>query len=1199
MKSRFFFTVCFSFILGLSRSQSTTGSNSDGQSNFPQYMPTIMPPSPDAYSFTKYGNLPIGISTGTAQFNFPIYSLSSGKLKHEISLNYSSNGVRVDEMATRVGINWNLRVGGQITRIIMDKPDDAAGVSRTFYHGYTGTDSTNHYFYNYVKQAAYSAPPDFQPDEYSFSVDGYSGKFLQREDGSYLQFGASKMKIEKNSNGFLLIGTEGNKYYFYLSEGARNYGYPEIASLEWIPTSQATAWYLTKIVSPSNDSIVFHYVIINATYINGISQDLSLPSNRNWYHDPITYEERELYKGGAPGETTIVQMTDNNPYYITSVDFPLGKAKFIYSSRDDVPDEKKLDSIKIIRATDSTVIKSYKLTYAYSNATEGSYDTYFGTVGNFTSDHEDLRKRLFLTEIQELSNDLATNHKQQFEYDDIDGLPPRLSFSQDRYGYFNGKVNAHFYPNDTWFEQYLNYRSGGGNRDYSFSKAKKGLLKKIVYPTGGYTEIEYEPNKTQNDYAYIKHVDSVYTLFDTSSWVGQTVYSDTFYHSGSSCQKTLILKGYCNWASTPVNTTYMGIDTALEGVYHITFSLIDISNNSCSTVCNMVVNPGESFDLSAFYCQTLPMGTYKIKAIANRPRLRAKIVAEQHWKEVDRSDSSGIAGVRVKTISDYAMNYMQTNKREYIYGYWGSSDSSSGWGLNINVNNGNEVSATRLIYDGYCTGYNTIHSNSIFTNYLTENNAVFYKNVIELNTSTDTAKKNGGTEYQFDYIQKQYPIPVRFNEATLVWQAWPVVPNNASYMNNDFKTGTLTNKKIFTYLQKHGWRNILQETFNHYSVDTLAIDTFTVCKEVLKRDYRGFNWPYFWDYDIYRYWRYFGFLKLDSTIATSYSGTHGLVDKTVYGYTNANYKVASQTHYTSDGGMQQIFYRYPGNIVSSETDYSDYHNMVNANIVDPPVNVSAVKNSSSKSQQTYYDYLTVGGNSFYQAVSVKSQVNSNTAETELMIEQYNSSGNIVQYKGRDGITNSIIWGYGGIYPIAKVQGASYNDCIAALNSSIINSPASDYALRAELNKLRTQLSGTVFVNTLTYSPLIGVTSETNINNRTVYYEYDNYNRLKLIRDQDSNIVKRICYNFKGEETECSETHSFPATPCGSYNCSGYDHMCISGTCVQSTTIVLISSEDMGNGTWKCTYAYSFAGGTITGQEWDEYQPALFGCLEPF
>ncbi|HEX6427710.1 MAG TPA: hypothetical protein VF008_08500, partial [Niastella sp.] len=52
--------------------------------------------------------------------------------------------------------------------------------------------------------------------------------------------------------------------------------------------------------------------------------------------------------------------------------------------------------------------------------------------------------------------------------------------------------------------------------------------------------------------------------------------------------------------------------------------------------------------------------------------------------------------------------------------------------------------------------------------------------------------------------------------------------------------------------------------------------------------------------------------------------------------------------------------------------------------------------------------------------------------------------------------------------------------------------------------------------TYTYSPLIGMTSVCSFSNAIVYYEYDGLGRLKLMKDQDGNIIKTIEYNYQAQ-----------------------------------------------------------------------------------
>ena len=76
------------------------------------------------------------------------------------------------------------------------------------------------------------------------------------------------------------------------------------------------------------------------------------------------------------------------------------------------------------------------------------------------------------------------------------------------------------------------------------------------------------------------------------------------------------------------------------------------------------------------------------------------------------------------------------------------------------------------------------------------------------------------------------------------------------------------------------------------------------------------------------------------------------------------------------------------------------------------------------------------------------------------------------------------------------------------------------------------------MTTYTYDPLIGVTSQCDANNRIAYYEYDEYQRLILVRDQDRNILKKICYNYAGQTGSCSLTPVSVALTSVNYNGSG-------------------------------------------------------------
>lgn len=84
-------------------------------------------PSPNAASLGKYGDIPVSYHTGVPNISIPIYTVTQGSLSLPISLSYHSSGLKVDEVASNVGLGWSLNAGGMITRSVNGGPDE--GVS--------------------------------------------------------------------------------------------------------------------------------------------------------------------------------------------------------------------------------------------------------------------------------------------------------------------------------------------------------------------------------------------------------------------------------------------------------------------------------------------------------------------------------------------------------------------------------------------------------------------------------------------------------------------------------------------------------------------------------------------------------------------------------------------------------------------------------------------------------------------------------------------------------------------------------------------------------------------------------------------------------------------------------------------------------------------------------------------------------------
>jgi YD repeat-containing protein len=209
-------------------------------------------------------------------------------------------------------------------------------------------------------------------------------------------------------------------------------------------------------------------------------------------------------------------------------------------------------------------------------------------------------------------------------------------------------------------------------------------------------------------------------------------------------------------------------------------------------------------------------------------------------------------------------------------------------------------------------------------------------------------------------------------------------------------------------------------------------------------------------------------------------------------------------------------YNYPKNFSS----ISPYDEMLNRHIISPIIEQVQTNTTLNKElARTKTNYSFYQGNTVIQPVTIQKSILGETLETEATINAYDNKGNILQVTGKDGIITSYVWGYNQTYPVAKIVGSTYNDAVALINLSTVNDGTlTDAALRAELNNLRGLPN--CLVSTYTYKPLTGMSSETDPDGRTIYYEYDLMGRLALTRDKDNNILKKYAYEYQGQCTSC-------------------------------------------------------------------------------
>jgi len=501
-------------------------------SQIPKYPSSAL--SPNVANISLYGDIPVSLFTGTPEISIPLYNLEIEDFTLPISLSYNASGVYVDQHPSWVGLNWSLLAGGFISRRVNQEPDEyfpspaEPNNKIGFYYRYNELDDPNwnasDYLWNIVEWFNYydpiqPMPRDMAPDEFTFNFSGYYGKFYLDHKGNWVVKCNKPVKVEfsgeflsdpfpddgggiylysfqksKHFGGFTITVEDGTKYVFGGDINAIEFSVDFF--LQNISPWTANTWYLKKIILPSKHEINFTYErkeYINQLYICVNDNVVSLAGRQSagWAlfncfqfssHTSTLYP---YYNGMLISPVYLKTIEDNNicVNFNKSISNELRYSDNIYERKAADLMEAGIEYFNLFPYLNQNNLyypqnlqnlKWYKLDNIQINK---KYDN--ATIKNFNfSYNNNSNKRLILNNVKEVNVGVYS-----FNYQNVDDLPDYLANKSDHWGFYNGTY-AYVGTND--FTYYYNYREP--NATYS----QYGVLNKITYPTGGYSEFQYE-----------------------------------------------------------------------------------------------------------------------------------------------------------------------------------------------------------------------------------------------------------------------------------------------------------------------------------------------------------------------------------------------------------------------------------------------------------------------------------------------------------------------------------------------------------------------------------------------------------------------------------------------------------------------------------------------------------------------------------
>jgi len=1019
------------------------------------YVPFSKPVSPHAYEFLKYVEMPVNEYSGLAEISIPIYQIVTDKIKIPISLTYHVGGIRVAEEASWVGLGWDLQMGS-IVQVVNDRDDlDEGGAVHKILPDYY--DNSNYYYpFVFCERANY--PWNWGPTPYCFTPS--TGIDQIHPKSSYISF--------------------------------TDYTFPLNGSYD----NRNTDFF-------------------NATSSNQLDQIDAEPDifKANFFGHSFSF-----IKDFKTGD---IKILDKKGYKVSFV--PLAN---------------NTKGIKVI-APDGTIFEFNNLSDSKITAST----TYKNGIRSGGGIEETLATRIFqISKITDIDGkEIIFNWNSTGTINELPGFNQtyRKIFpgNQEYYSLFYDRLyfNEDNSPGAGGYSVTANTPFEDNGFNYSNLQVVKSYLASIVFPLGTITFNKSSRLDISNDLrldkveikninqSLIKAVDFSYSYFvgheigmGYQKEINDGIHYKAVYHGKSSTElanrlklDSIIFSGepaykfLYNEIQLPVKSSYAvdywgyynGKTTNISLIPNpLKFNLTNLGDNlndrdayenyAKAASLERIIYPtkGERYfvsELNSFLNPSSPTIT-----TGNGLRIRETGVSEEGT--ISKVEKYTYEGGKLLTPMSLFVNYTfsQIQKNgllEPTYMYQGPA-----W----QINSGNFYISSNL-GSGNIVGYDKVTKES-----KVNNNTINGKTI-------DYYYNNYDLVNQVSNFASNLVLPARKDETKFT--------NGLVYKTEIFKEGgnNSIRKKTYEYIPF-----AISEVF--YGAKW-SLDRHFGMKLVFGDNVMYFEYP---QHIMGFYPIYSGTCLLyKETVTDSMTSDSPIVKRTFHYYDTKDNVSEIETD-RSDGNSDVQYFCYPySQEVLNEPYMSDLRI---ANRINHPIKIDKILYSNTfpveRLLSSIHESYGLFGNkvllSKYSELFPDALPYKPNWENTTIIDKYDSFGNIQQYHKKDGVNSTILWGYKSQYPVAEIIGSDYATVSGIISNQNLldNPPTDDNTLRTYLNTLRTNLPNAI-VNTYTHSSLIGMSSQTDPKGMTTYYNYDSFNRLAQVLDNNNNILKDYTYHY--------------------------------------------------------------------------------------
>lgn len=1115
-----------------------------------------IPGSPEAEEFTEYGNTAVDLYSGTTDLSIPLFTIKGSEINIPISLTYNTSGIKVEQEASIIGLGWNLNVGGRISRIVNGLADETINGNGN-YSTINDSEVRNNllYYSQNLSQNQHSSIEeahnylefmrdininkiDAQPDYYSLYAPGLNDFFIP-DINDYKNTNKAvnnpRTKIIKNANGgnisWQITSENGTVYFFEESEKFKSHN--EVTSNNSIKNSiveYEKSWLLTKIISPlAKDTLEFEY------------------NNFDYYRDHLDYSSR-IQK--------IQKYPNASPYIIYD-----GTASIANWATKKILSKIKYNGNLVLttnlqnRYDVSAGRFNSRLNYLEVFSPQGAFITkfqfnnqdYFNLDGGLPQNKEFRDIRLKLNSLSELDENDNLYKIYKFEYIQPDNVPSRTSNAKDYFGYYTGRTDR---GSQLEACNIAGIHFDGANRTPSkFDHAQYGLLKKITYPTGGSTVFNFEKHDYYLQNSELNEVNVASKVVEENTPPRISYSSDC----DDQFQNPIITSAvFTLLEETSLKIYYEGDSKFSQG-----FIINGTLTNYCDLTPSKVEwahasNPSNNI--------TLPAGTYSIIVlVGENVGQYGSTSLHLTKKSLDYIEKNvEVGGIRINEIIDYTSDNNIAKKR--IFEYKDSLGKSTGRINHIpsltthktylDDDNRQVIITTRkasfstpnipmVTYDS--VKELTVDKEGFSEGYV--NNEFYYglkgvvPNVSEPGGNNFIPSLNAGQlkkqtifnsdnkrvlSKEYEYFQES-GILIR-GLSTYVDDRYRFDCNSYTYVAEEFNTGT-SDYYVSLYMAPVSRKVNASCPCSGSPTEGGNCFIFPMQHDYIFSDeFSGLNLGITSSGTLY------GGVSKQSSIKYFYDeiGNPSEVTNSTETFykREIDYLPEKLVFTKSDGGRVETSNFYPKNLDTN----------VSSNLIDQNRLVTVLKSQntvkdadevilSNSSMSTLFEEEESSG--FILPSSVQSAKGNGVIghpEDRLVYHDY-KNGYPIEISKNNGPHTMYILGYNTVRPIAIIENASYKNLPLSAKNLITeiefaskneNSKEQEALLRNLFNDLRNHPHfAQSKITSYTYDLYVGVTSVTDYKGVTVYYEYDNFNRLKEIK-KGNDILKDYDYKNNGQ-----------------------------------------------------------------------------------